>query len=29
MSDLEYTAFVRAQSPALLRSAYLLTRDAA
>jgi RNA polymerase sigma-70 factor (sigma-E family) len=29
VSDVEYTAFVRAQSPALLRSAYLLTRDAA
>lgn len=29
MSNVEYTAFVRAQSPALLRSAYLLTRDVA
>jgi RNA polymerase sigma-70 factor (sigma-E family) len=29
VSDVEYTVFVRAQSPALLRSAYLLTRDPA
>ncbi len=29
MSNVEYSTFVRAQSPALLRSAYLLTRDVA